>query len=162
MDNWDPHPLDPGTIKLRRRGKGAPLVLIHCLGMCWRFWDVLEPLTDTHELIAYSLPGHHDTPAPGRVILSGNTTGRDPWHSSANTMTLEGRWPACTTGSWRASTATVPPLAPRSTSWTRTADASTNKLWGVRQAVRGSGRCRRVQQRLPESARWRIVGAMRE
>jgi pimeloyl-ACP methyl ester carboxylesterase len=65
MDNWKPQPLDPGMIKLHRRGKGAPLVLIHCLGMSWRFWDVLEPLTDTYELIAYSLPGHHDTPLPG-------------------------------------------------------------------------------------------------
>ena len=65
MDNWNPRPLDPGMIKLHRRGKGAPLVLIHCLGMSWRFWDVLEPLTDRYELIAYSLPGHHDTPLPG-------------------------------------------------------------------------------------------------
>lgn len=65
MDNWHPQPLDPGTIELHRRGKGAPLVLIHCLGMSWRFWDVLEPLTDCYELIAYSLPGHHDTPLPG-------------------------------------------------------------------------------------------------
>ena len=65
MDNWYPRPLDPGMIKLHRRGKGAPLVLIHCLGMSWRFWDVLEPLTDRYELIAYSLPGHHDTPLPG-------------------------------------------------------------------------------------------------
>jgi 3-oxoadipate enol-lactonase len=65
MDNWNPQPLDPGMIRLHRRGKGAPLVLIHCLGMSWRFWDVLEPLTDSFELIAYSLPGHHDTPLPG-------------------------------------------------------------------------------------------------
>ena len=57
-------PLDPGMIKLHRRGKGQPLVLLHCLGMSWRFWDVLEPLTDRFELIAYSLPGHHDTPLP--------------------------------------------------------------------------------------------------
>ncbi len=65
MDNWTPRPLDPGMIRLHRRGKGPPLVLIHCLGMSWRFWDVLEPLTDSFELIAYSLPGHHDTPLPG-------------------------------------------------------------------------------------------------
>lgn len=65
MDNWNPRPLDPGMIHLHRRGKGTPLVLIHCLGQSWRFWDVLEPLTDRYELIAYSLPGHHDTPLPG-------------------------------------------------------------------------------------------------
>lgn len=65
MDDWNPQALDPGMIKLHRRGNGAPLVLIHCLGQSWRFWDVLEPLTDRFELIAYSLPGHHDTPLPG-------------------------------------------------------------------------------------------------
>jgi pimeloyl-ACP methyl ester carboxylesterase len=32
--------------------------------MDWHFWDVLEPLCDQFELIAYSLPGHHDTPVP--------------------------------------------------------------------------------------------------
>ena len=63
---WNPKPLDPGMIKLHRRGKGEPLMLLHCLGMSWRFWDVLEPLTDRFELIAYSFPGHHDTPLPGQ------------------------------------------------------------------------------------------------
>lgn len=65
MQNWNPRPLDPGLIRLHRRGKGEPLVLLHCLGMSWRFWDVLEPLTDRFELIAYSFPGHHDTRLPG-------------------------------------------------------------------------------------------------
>ena len=37
-------PLDPGAITLHRRGRGKPLVLLHCLGMSWRFWDVFEPL----------------------------------------------------------------------------------------------------------------------
>ena len=65
MERGNPRPLDPGMIKVHRRGKGQPLVLLHCLGMSWRFWDVLEPLTDRYELIAYSFPGHHDTPLPG-------------------------------------------------------------------------------------------------
>src|SRR5258707_775590 len=65
MDNWDPRPLDPGQITLHRRGKGKPLVLLHCLGQSWRFWDVLDPLMDRNELFAYSFPGHHDTPPPG-------------------------------------------------------------------------------------------------
>lgn len=47
-----------------RRGHGKPLVLPHCLGMNHRFWDVLEPLADRFELIAYSFPGHGDTPLP--------------------------------------------------------------------------------------------------
>lgn len=62
--DWNPQPLDAADITVHRRGRGAPLVLLHCLGMNWRFWDVLEPLTDRFELIAYSLPGHHDSPLP--------------------------------------------------------------------------------------------------
>jgi len=52
-------------IELHRRGAGKPLVLIHCLGQSWRFWDVLDPLTDRNELVTYSLPGHPGTPLPG-------------------------------------------------------------------------------------------------
>ena len=62
--DWNPKPLNPDDVTLHRRGKGAPLVLIHCLGMDWQFWDVLEPLCDQFELITYSLPGHHDTKLP--------------------------------------------------------------------------------------------------
>jgi 3-oxoadipate enol-lactonase len=65
MDNWNPKPLDPGHVTLHRRGAGKPVVLLHCLGQSWRFWDVLDPLTDRNELIAYSFPGHHGTPLPG-------------------------------------------------------------------------------------------------
>lgn len=62
--NWNPQPLDPADVTVHRRGRGKPLVLLHCLGMDWHFWDVLEPLSDQFELIAYSLPGHHDTRLP--------------------------------------------------------------------------------------------------
>jgi pimeloyl-ACP methyl ester carboxylesterase len=65
VQNWNPKPLDPGLIELHRRGAGKPLVLIHCLGQSWRFWDVLDPLMDRNELIAYSLPGHPGTKLPG-------------------------------------------------------------------------------------------------
>jgi 3-oxoadipate enol-lactonase len=65
MENWNPKPLDPDLIELHRRGTGKPLVLIHCLGQSWRFWDVLEPISDRNELITYSLPGHPGTPLPG-------------------------------------------------------------------------------------------------
>ncbi len=57
-------PLDLTDVTVHRRGRGKPLVLLHCLGMDWHFWDVLEPLGDRFELIAYSLPGHHDTRVP--------------------------------------------------------------------------------------------------
>jgi 3-oxoadipate enol-lactonase len=65
MNNWNPRPLDPGLIELHRRGRGKPLVMIHCLGQSWRLWDVLDPLMAQNELIAYSLPGHPGTPLPG-------------------------------------------------------------------------------------------------
>lgn len=65
MDHWNPLPLDPGQLQLHRRGKGKPLVMIHCLGQSWRLWDVLDPLMDRNELIAYSLPGHPGAPLPG-------------------------------------------------------------------------------------------------
>ncbi len=62
--DWNPHPLDAHSVPVHRRGKGKPLVLMHCLGQSHRFWDMLEPLTDTHELITYSYPGHGDAPLP--------------------------------------------------------------------------------------------------
>lgn len=65
MEHWNPEPLEPSLIELHRRGTGKPLMLIHCLGQSWRFWDVLDPLMDRNELIAYSLPGHPGTPLPG-------------------------------------------------------------------------------------------------
>ncbi|MSP02116.1 MAG: alpha/beta fold hydrolase [Acetobacteraceae bacterium] len=76
MDNWNPRPLDPGTITLHRRGTGKPLVLLHCLGQSWRFWDVLDPLMDRNELIAYSFPGHAGTPLPGRQYGVEELTGQ--------------------------------------------------------------------------------------
>ncbi len=65
MDNWTPHNLDPSSVRFHRRGKGKPLVLLHCLGQSWRFWDVLDPLMEHHELIAYDFPGHGGSPLPG-------------------------------------------------------------------------------------------------
>lgn len=65
MENWNPRPLDPGLITFHRRGAGKPVVMIHCLGQSWKFWDVLDPLTDRNELIAYSLPGHPGADLPG-------------------------------------------------------------------------------------------------
>ena len=62
--DWNPKLLDPNDVTVHRRGRGQPLVLLHCLGMDWTFWDVLEPLTDRFELFAYSFPGHHETKLP--------------------------------------------------------------------------------------------------
>lgn len=74
MENWNPKPLSLDGVKVHRRGKGAPLVLIHCLGQSAAFWDVLEPLTDRFELISYSLPGHGDTPLPAGQYDQDGTT----------------------------------------------------------------------------------------
>ncbi|WP_158291858.1 alpha/beta fold hydrolase [Paracraurococcus ruber] len=62
--DWNPKPLGIEDVRVQRRGRGQPLVLIHCLGQSATFWDVLAPLEDRFELIAYSLPGHGDTPLP--------------------------------------------------------------------------------------------------
>ncbi len=67
MDGWTPEPLDIADVTMHRRGRGSPLVLLHCLGQSWRFWDVLDPLMDRHELIAYSFPGHPGAPAAGHA-----------------------------------------------------------------------------------------------
>lgn len=57
-------PLDPGTIRLRRSGRGTPLVMLHCLGMTHHLWDCLGGLADSFELISYDLPGHGETALP--------------------------------------------------------------------------------------------------
>ena len=31
--DWNPKPLDPDDVTVHRRGRGQPLVLLHCLGM---------------------------------------------------------------------------------------------------------------------------------
>jgi 3-oxoadipate enol-lactonase len=57
-------PLDPGTIRLHRSGRGTPLVMLHCLGMTHHLWDCLGGLADRHTLISYDLPGHGETALP--------------------------------------------------------------------------------------------------
>ena len=76
MDHWHPRPLDPGQLTLHRRGGGKPVVMIHCLGQSWRLWDVLDPLMDRNELIAYSLPGHPGSPLPGHQYGVPELTGQ--------------------------------------------------------------------------------------
>ena len=61
--DWNPKPLDIRDVTVHRRGKVAPGA-DPLPGQSWRFWDVLEPLCDRFELIAYSLPGHATPPSP--------------------------------------------------------------------------------------------------
>src|SRR5215470_5539916 len=56
--------LDVNTVAVHRAGTGAPVVLLHCLGVDHHFWDFALPLADTFSLLRYDLPGHGTTPAP--------------------------------------------------------------------------------------------------
>lgn len=54
------------------RGTGAPIVLVHALGLDRRMWqDVIGPLAARHRVIAYDLRGH------GRATAAPATTGLD-------------------------------------------------------------------------------------
>lgn len=57
--------LDPRAIKLHRKGKGPPLVLLHCLGVDHLLWDIAAAgLERDFTLFAYDFPGHGETPVP--------------------------------------------------------------------------------------------------
>lgn len=53
------------SVNVSRKGKGQPLVLLHCLGVDRRIWDFtgLDEI-DGLELISYDFPGHGDVAAP--------------------------------------------------------------------------------------------------
>ncbi|HZB91461.1 MAG TPA: alpha/beta fold hydrolase [Stellaceae bacterium] len=57
--------LDPADIKTHRRGNGPVLVLLHCLGVDHRLWDIAAAgLEREFTLLSYDFPGHHETPLP--------------------------------------------------------------------------------------------------
>ena len=56
--------IDPTTIALHRTGQGAPVLLLHGLGMNRRVWDGIGELADRFSLIACDLPGFGETPTP--------------------------------------------------------------------------------------------------
>ena len=56
--------LDANSITLHRSGSGAPLVLLHCLGVDHRFWDFAAGLAGERTLLTYDLPGHGACPIP--------------------------------------------------------------------------------------------------
>lgn len=54
--------LDPQRILLHRKGSGAALVLLHCLGVDHRLWDIAAAgLERDFTLISYDFPGHGET-----------------------------------------------------------------------------------------------------
>ena len=56
--------LNDVPVKLYRRGRGTPLVLLHSLGVDHHFWDFAHVLEDEFALCVYDLPGHGATIAP--------------------------------------------------------------------------------------------------
>ncbi len=57
--------LDPGRVMLHRRGRGPALVLLHCLGVDHRLWDIAAAGLDRDfTLLSYDFPGHHETTLP--------------------------------------------------------------------------------------------------
>lgn len=58
--------LDPRRVAVHRKGSGPALVLLHCLGVDHRLWDIAAAgLERDFTLISYDFPGHGDTPLPG-------------------------------------------------------------------------------------------------
>src|SRR5579864_9786088 len=57
--------LDPQRILLHRKGSGAALVMLHCLGVDHRLWDIAAAgLATDFTLLSYDFPGHGETPLP--------------------------------------------------------------------------------------------------
>ena len=61
---------------LQFSGAGAPLVLLHCLGVDHQFWDFALPLTSELRLLRYDLPGHGATPVPDDLYLIADLSGQ--------------------------------------------------------------------------------------
>src|SRR3954462_7151985 len=57
--------LDLGRITVHRKGSGPALVLLHCLGVDHRLWDIAAAgLERDFTLLTYDFPGHGATPVP--------------------------------------------------------------------------------------------------
>lgn len=51
-------------VKFYQRGRGTPLVLLHCLGVDHHFWDFAADLEEEFTVCTYDLPGHGTTVQP--------------------------------------------------------------------------------------------------
>ena len=59
--------LDLGRITVHRKGSGPALVLLHCLGVDHRLWDIAAAgLERDFTLLTYDFPGHGATPVPAQ------------------------------------------------------------------------------------------------
>src|SRR5258708_33450142 len=60
--------LDAGAIRLHRAGSGPELLLLHCLGVEHRLWDIAAAgLADDLTLLSYGFPGHGETPLSAKA-----------------------------------------------------------------------------------------------
>src|SRR5262249_30237967 len=54
--------------RLHRRGAGPAVVLLHCLGVDRRLWDIAaDGLDRDFSLLSYDFPGHGETPVPAHA-----------------------------------------------------------------------------------------------
>jgi 3-oxoadipate enol-lactonase len=59
--------IDPAAVRVQRKGRGPALVLLHCLGVDHRLWDIAAAgLERDFTLVTYDFPGHGETPVPNR------------------------------------------------------------------------------------------------
>jgi 3-oxoadipate enol-lactonase len=56
--------LDTTCVRVHARGGGAPLLLLHCLGVDRHFWQFAAELADEFRLLSFDLPGHGETSVP--------------------------------------------------------------------------------------------------
>jgi len=57
--------LETGGVTLHRRGQGPPLMLLHCLGVDHKLWDMAcAGLERDFTLLAYDFPGHGEAAVP--------------------------------------------------------------------------------------------------
>ena len=57
--------LETGGVTLHRRGQGPPLMLLHCLGVDHRLWDLAcAGLERDFTLLAHDFPGHGEASVP--------------------------------------------------------------------------------------------------
>jgi 3-oxoadipate enol-lactonase len=62
-----PAGLDAASIRVHRKGSGPAFVLLHCLGVDHRLWEIAAAgLADSFTLMSYDFPGHGETPVPNR------------------------------------------------------------------------------------------------
>src|ERR1700710_940913 len=52
-------------VEIHRRGSGAPIILLHCLGVDHRLWDLAAPdLAGSFATLSYDFAGHGASPVP--------------------------------------------------------------------------------------------------